>query len=189
MYQLQSPTNQLVHTLAGLPPALRARALEHIRRRGGGRGWRGAPPPGVTGWGMPSFFRRAGGAASSATRNPAGKLLISAVPGGASALAARDIANKALKTGDLKPQHLKAAGELTRRGRAGDQGALMKIAQIKQKAGRGDRNAEVALDRIKLAHCIQSGKACGPSRGGGTLRRHYAAGADTMVPRGRPAKL
>jgi hypothetical protein len=125
--------------------------------------------PGSTGWGLSSLFR-----------SPATKLLVSNVPGGTSALAAHDIASKALKSGALKPEHLKKAGDLAKRGRAGDQTALVQIAAIKQKAGRGDRNAEVALDRIKLAHCIQTGQRCTPTRGGGRFRATYGAGLETM---------
>ena len=57
----------------------------------------------------------------------------------------------------------------------------MKIARIKQLAGKGDKNAEVALDRVKLAHCIQTGKACGPAPGKSSVRRAYNAGASHML--------
>jgi hypothetical protein len=104
------------------------------------------------------------------------KLLISTVPGGATAMQAHAIAKKALKKGDLDPKHLKAAGDLAKRGRAGDTAALTKIAKLKAAAGRGDRNAEIALDRIKLAHCIQTGKGCKPTHGTGTLASLHRAG-------------
>jgi hypothetical protein len=86
-----------------------------------------------------------------------GELLVSAVPGGVAAKEAHAIATKALKAGTLKPAHLKAAGNLARAARSGHRGSLKKIAGIKQKAGRGDPNAEVALDRLRLADSIQQG--------------------------------
>ena len=98
------------------------------------------------------------------TKHPMGKLLVSATPGGVTALAAKGIAEKALKNGNLKPAHLKKAGQLTKAGRTGDPAALAKIAAIKRQAATGDPAAEKALDTVKIAQCIQTGRSCGPQR-------------------------
>lgn len=89
--------------------------------------------------------------------HPAGKLLVSAVPGGVAATQAHSIASKALADGTLKPAHLKKAGILARFARGGHRGSIKKIAGIKAAAGRGDPHAEVALDRLRLADSIQRG--------------------------------
>lgn len=98
------------------------------------------------------------------TKHPLGKLLVSATPGGVTALAAKGIAEKALKNGNLKPEHLQKAGKLTKAGRTGDPAALAKIAAIKKQAATGDPAAEKALDTVKIAQCIQTGRYCGPQR-------------------------
>lgn len=139
---------------------------------------RGAHLQDFAGFSLRNLVSKGGGVA----RGPAGKLLVSTVPGGASAMQAHAIANKALKTGALKPAHLKAAGALAKRGRAGDDHALVKIAAIKQKAAKGDPHAAKALDTIKLAHCIQTGQKCAPSSGG-KVRRLHSAGLATIHPR------
>lgn len=89
------------------------------------------------------------------------KLLVSQLPGGAAAVAAHDIAVKAIKNGDLKPEHLHKAHQLVAAGKRGDRGALMKIAGLKKGAGRGNPHAEKALDTVKLAHHLQSGRGAG----------------------------
>jgi hypothetical protein len=123
----------------------------HHRHPGGFRG--GA----LMGFGLPdwhplNFLER-----HNPFSHPAGELLVSAVPGGVAAKEAHSIASKALKAGTLKPEHLKKAGSLARAARSGHKGSIKKIAQIKQRAGRGDPHAEVALDRLRLADGIQRG--------------------------------
>lgn len=122
-------------------------------------GWRGHPRhrhhhhhPAIAGFGMPSFLSKL-----NPFSHPAGKLLVSATPGGVSAIAAHKIASDALKDGSLDPKHLKAAGALTKAARKGHKKSIAKIARVKQLAGRGDPHAEVALDRLKLADSIQRG--------------------------------
>lgn len=114
-------------------------------------------------------------------KSKAGKLLVSTVPGGATAIQAHDIAAKALKNGTLSPEHLKKAGALAKAGRRGDKKALGKIAAIKHAAGKGNAHAEVALDRIKLAHSIQTGtrSPAGPA-GGNAISRTFKAGLATI---------
>lgn len=107
--------------------------------------WRAA------GWGMPNLSRL------NPFSHPAGKLLVSATPGGVAATQAHAIAKKALKSGDLKAEHLKKAGVLTKNARAGHRGSIKKIAKIKKLAGQGNPHAEVALDRLKMADAIQRG--------------------------------
>lgn len=126
----------------------------------------------MTGFGLPSWLHNPFAA-------PAGKLLISTVPGGATALQAKDIANKALKNGDLKPEHVKAAAALTKAARSGDHTALGKIAKIKKAAGGGDPHAETALDRLKLVDCIQSGRKSQPGKTS-TIRHAYNSGLATI---------
>lgn len=106
----------------------------------------------MSGFGLPSFLKKL-----NPFDHPAGKLLVSATPGGVTALEAHSIATKALKNGDLDPKHLKAAGALTKAARSGHKKSIAKIAKVKQLAGRGDPHAEVALDRLKLADSIQRG--------------------------------
>jgi hypothetical protein len=153
---------EVSHVLRRLPPRARRPAAQMFIRR----------------WGI------AGIKIPDPTKHPMGKLLVSATPGGVSALAAKQIAAKALKNGNLKPGHLKKAGELTKAGRKGDPKALTKIAAIKAKAGRGDPAAEKALDTIKIAQCVQTGRYCGPTtRGGGlpgALRRLRRVGEATI---------
>lgn len=112
-------------------------------------------------------LKKAAGGANRASKDRYGRLLISAMPYGATALQARDLANAALRSGDLQPAHLAAAGDLARRGRAGDDDALFKIAVIKNKAGRGDAAAEKAYDTIKVAQVVQTGGRARAGRGGG----------------------
>lgn len=122
----------------------------------------------VTGFGLPSLpdwhplkFLEDHNPFKSST--PAGELLVSAVPGGVAAKEAHEIATKALKSGALKPAHLKQAGNLARAARSGHKGSLTKIAAIKHKAGKGDPHAEVAMDRLRLADTIQRGGMVHPS--------------------------
>jgi hypothetical protein len=117
-------------------------------------------------------------------KKPAGELLISAVPGGATALEARNIANKALDDGTLKPEHVTMSSRLLQLAHLGHKPSLAKIAKLKQSAGRGDPHAEVALDRLKLIEAIRSGR-----RGGGhtsSLRHLRNVGLATLRTR-RPA--
>lgn len=112
--------------------------------------------PHVMGWQfsdyLPSFLRS----------KPAGELLVSAVPGGATALEAKNIANKALGDGTLKPEHVSMASKLLKLAHLGHGPSVAKIAKLKQSAGRGDPHAEVALDRLKLVESIQGGRKTGP---------------------------
>ncbi len=134
------------------------------------------------GWGT---VKNAAGAVNRASKDRFGRLLISAVPYGATALQARDLANAALRSGDLRPDHLKAAGELARRGRGGDDEALTKIAIIRAKAGRGDAAAEKALDTIKVAQVIQTGGRTRPGGGygGGGGGHYHRAGLANLMRR------
>jgi len=166
---LQSPgAASRISYLEGAFPGITAQLVQRLRhgRRGPRGNWRmhGAD---ASGWSLNplNLFHKA---------KPAGKLLVSATPGGTTALQAHAIANKAIKSGALKPEHLKKAAALTKAGRKGDDKALVKIASIKAQAGRGDPHAQVALDRIKLAHCLQTGQVC--KGGGGTLSRNYSDG-------------
>jgi hypothetical protein len=128
-----------------------------------------------------SRIRDAASAANRASKDRYGKLLISAIPYGATALEARDVANRALRTGDLHPKHLAAAGELAARGRAGDEGALTKIAYMKRKAGQGDSAAEKALDTVKLAQVIQTGGRVRDPGAGSHGGRHYRSGIASLM--------
>lgn len=125
----------------------------------------------AAGWGMPGFM-------SNLFSKPAGKLLISAVPGGATAMQARDIANKALADGSLDPAHLKAAAGITKLARQGHKASIAKIAKLKKAAGGGDPHAEVAMDRLKLADSIQHGGASNQTTS--TLRNLRNMGLATL---------
>ncbi len=111
-----------------------------------------------------------------------GRLLVSNMPGGATALQAAALARRGLKSGDLKPNQLQAAGKLTSAGRAGDSASLARMAAIRKRAGRGDPAAEKALDTLKLAQCIQTGRNCGPGRLGlgGAMQRLRALGEQNI---------
>jgi hypothetical protein len=100
---------------------------------------------------LPSFMRP----------KSAGELLVSAAPGGVTALAAKNIANKALQDGTLNPDHVRKASATLKAARNGHAGSLRKIARLKQAAGRGDPHAEVALDRLKLVDSIHTGRKTG----------------------------
>jgi hypothetical protein len=144
----------------------------HHRHGGGHAGNPANNNPAVMGWGLSSL---------NPWGSSTGRLLVSAVPGGVAATQAHDIAKRALRDGSLKPEHLHKASDLVKRGKHGDQAALVKIATIKHHAGRGDPNAAVALDRLKLAHSIHSGQPIRQSHGhGGKLRQHYQAGSELM---------
>lgn len=120
----------------------------------------------VMGWAMPW---------SRSTR-----LLASNLPYGSQAIKAHDVAKKAMKSGDLKPSVFRRALNLVHRGKKGDPAALARIAAVKKAAGRGNKNAEKALDTVKLAHATTRG----PRYSGGTpiafLRNSYRAGLSTM---------
>lgn len=154
-------------------PPTNERARRHGHRRhhhhhhGGGH----AGNPAMMGWGLSSL---------NPFGSPAGRLLVSAVPGGVAATQAHDIAKRALRDGSLKPEHLHKASDLVKRGKHGDQAALVKIATIKHHAGRGDPHAGVALDRLKLAHSIHSGQPIHNAGHQGKLRQHYQAGSELM---------
>ncbi len=173
MGMLQAPGGlSRISTIEGMFPGTLARFARRRRGMRGhhpGRDWRGHA---VTGFSLKNLFHHA---------KPAGKLLVSATPGGTTALQAHAIATKALKSGHLKPQHLKKAAALTKAGRKGDDKALVKIASIKAAANRGDPHAMVALDRIKLAHCLQTGKPC--RGGGGALSQSYSDGLRVLASR------
>ncbi len=181
MGMLQAPGGlSQISTIEGMFPGTIARLAQRMRHRGrmrghhqGGANWR-------------SHASAAAGFSLNPAKwfhavKPAGKLLVSATPGGTTALQAHAIANKALKSGALKPQHLKKAAALTKAGRKGDDKALVKIASIKAAANRGDPHAMVALDRIKLAHCLQTGKPC--RGGGGALSQSYSVGLRVLASR------
>lgn len=108
----------------------------------------------AAGFGVPGFIQ-------NFYNKPAGKLLISAVPGGATALEAHAIAKAALADGSLNPDHLEAAGKITKAARAGHKPSIAKIAKLKHAAGKGNPHAEVAMDRLKLADSIQNGRRSG----------------------------
>jgi hypothetical protein len=111
---------------------------------------------------LPSFMKS----------KPAAKLLVSAVPGGATAMEAHDIANKALADGSLNPTHVTMASKLLKLAHLGHKPSIAKIAKLKQSAGRGDPHAEVAVDRLKLVHSIQNGSTTPQTATGlGQLRR------------------
>lgn len=185
MGALQSPgAASRISYIEGMFPGFTERLAARIRaRKGAGAppGWRAraaaaTPAPSASaGFSLSHLFHRA---------KPAGKLLVSATPGGTTALQAHSIATKALKSGALKPDHLKKAGALTKAGRKGDDKALVKIAGIKAKAAKGDPNAIVALDRLKLANCLQTGGHCrpGPSAGG-RLSQSYSQGLAALAHR------
>jgi hypothetical protein len=178
MKTFQPATKQGMYYMSGADMADVAGALRQLPPRHRRR----AAQQFVNRWNVAGAAR---GADVSGARLPsAGKLLVSATPGGMSALAAKAIAEKALKNGTLKPAHLKKAGALTKAGRAGDPAALQKIGNIKARAGKGDPAAEKALDTIKIAQCVQTGRYCGPTaRGGGlpgALRRLRHMGEQTI---------
>jgi hypothetical protein len=172
--------------LEGISPGFTARLAAQLRaRRGQGGappGWRAraraaaTPAPSASaGFSLSHLFHRA---------KPAGKLLVSATPGGTTALQAHAIATKALKSGALKPDHLKKAGALTKAGRKGDDKALVKIAGIKAAAAKGNPHAAVALDRLKLANCLQTGGHCKPGTpAGGALSQSYSQGLAALAHR------
>lgn len=175
MRTFQPATTDGMYYMSGADAALVGQALRRIHPRH-------RRPAAI------AFIRRwnvAGINVPNPTKHPLGKLLVSATPGGVTAMAAHSIATKALKNGNLKPAHLKKAGQLAKAGRAGDPKALTKIAAIKARAAKGDPAAEKALDTVKIAQCLQTGKYCGPTagRGGGlpgALRRLRHMGEATI---------
>lgn len=183
MGMLQSPDlNQRVAAIEGAFPGAIARFIarrghHHRGRRGphhkwqAPQGWR-AQNAAAMGFSLRNLFHRA---------KPAGKLIVSATPGGTTALQAHALATKALKSGALKPDHLKKAAALTKAGRKGDDKALVKIANIKAQANKGNPHAAVALDRLKLANCLQTGAACKGS--GGQLSQSYSDGLRILASR------
>jgi hypothetical protein len=134
---------------AGAVAARRARGLRGRRRPS----WRGRSAAATSG-SLASLAKRAYKGATSRE----GKTLISFLPYGATAVQAHSLATRALKSGDLQPQHLKAAGDLTRAGRSGNDTALVRIAAIKRQADQGDPAARKALDTLRIAHTIQTGQ-------------------------------
>ncbi len=169
---LQSPGGaSRISYLEGAFPGFISRIAARIRRRARrAPSWRGrsTAPAAAAGFSLSSvtkYLRHA---------KPAGKLLVSATPGGTTALAAHGIASKALKSGALKPDHLKKASALTKAGSKGDDKALVKIAAIKAAAAKGDPHAAVALDRLKLAHALNTGKPVAGSRG--KISQSYSQG-------------
>ncbi len=126
------------------------------------------PPPMALGLGW-GTVKNAAGAVNRASKDRFGRLLISAVPYGATALQARDL-------------RLQILGQLAR---AGDDEALTKIAIIRAKAGRGDAAAEKALDTIKVAQVIQTGGRTRPGGGygGGGGGHYHRAGLANLMRR------
>lgn len=119
---------------------------------------------------LPSFMKSKG----------AGELLVSSVPGGATAKEAHAIANKALKDGTLNPQHVKGASALLKKARAGHTPSMRKIAALKRAAGSGDPHAEVAMDRLKLVNTLQTGRQTEATGGTSSLRHLRNIGLATL---------
>jgi hypothetical protein len=90
-------------------------------------------------------------------------------------------AAQSVKSGELKPAHLSAAGKLVQAGRAGSQKALVKIAAVTHRAKAGDPNAKKAHKALTLAHTMQSGgRYVARGGGGGVIARTYRAGVATI---------